>query len=227
MIKSGFVVLFAGGTAADVEYHSSCLLGRKQERTNSCLFIPPLGRRGGKKNRCTNTPNVQEFNVWVCIKIHKHKKKKTLIWEKFRFGPYGHERALCWFDCRRSLPESPTRKHSHTQTFPPRKAVFVLRCSAGENTLLTHLNKVLSLIFRGYSGRKEPDWSESELSLSATIISSATRWISRFFFYIFQFKDCEPELLYICRDACIFQPSWAWKQGFLILRKWNLKYFSK
>lgn len=52
-IKSGFVVLFAGGTAADVEYHSSCLLGRKQERTNSCLFIPPLGRRRGEKNAQT------------------------------------------------------------------------------------------------------------------------------------------------------------------------------
>lgn len=61
-IKSGFVVLFAGGTAADVEYHSSCLLGRKLKRTNSCLFIPPL-RREGAGGRHTNTQDVQEFNV--------------------------------------------------------------------------------------------------------------------------------------------------------------------
>lgn len=106
-----------------------------------------------------------------------------MIWERFRFGPYGHERALCRFDYQWSLPETRTRKHSRTQTFPQQKAVFVLRCSAEENTLLTHLNKVLSLIFRRYSSRKEPDWSESELSLSATMISSATRWISCFLIY--------------------------------------------
>lgn len=47
-------------TAVDVAYHRSCLLGRKQERTNSCLFTPPL-------EGITHTNNVREFNVYVCV----------------------------------------------------------------------------------------------------------------------------------------------------------------
>lgn len=174
------------------------------------MFIHPIIREGRGEKTDAQTHRMCRNLMFECASkyINTKKKQKTLIWERFRFGPYGHERALCWFDYQRSLPETCTRKHSHTQTFPQRKAVFVLRCSAEENTLLTHLNKVLSLIFKCLQRQKVTRlrWKRTFLVSNDDLLSYKVDFT---IFYIFQFKDCEPDLLYICRDACIFQPPWA------------------
>lgn len=111
-------------TAVDVAYHSWCLLGRKQERTTSCLFTPLLGG-------ITHINNVREFYVCTCaLNTYTHREYLICLGHSnlAQANTNTHEKGkitrVWWPAHDVKKARSHMYRHSRTPTFPPWRAVL-------------------------------------------------------------------------------------------------------